>query len=46
MPDVGVLNVIHEAGLCALHAQPDAAVMFTVPEPDAAVTDALAGEML
>jgi hypothetical protein len=46
VPDVGVENVIHDAGLDAVQPQPDPAVTFTVPEPDAAVTDALAGVML
>ena len=46
LPDVGVPNVIQGAGLCAFQLQPDAAVMLTVPEPEPAVTDALAGEML
>jgi hypothetical protein len=46
LPDVDVLNVIHDAGLDALQAHPDPAVTLTFPEPAAAVTDALAGEML
>jgi hypothetical protein len=45
LPDV-VVKVIHDALVCAVHAHVLPAVMFTVPEPAAAVTDALAGEML
>lgn len=46
VPEVAVEKVTQDAGLWADQAQPDPAVMFTVPEPADAVSDALAGEML
>ena len=39
-------KVIQLTGLCAVHAQPEPAVTAMFPVPDAAVIEALAGEML
>ena len=46
VPDVGVLKVTHDAVFCVFqkHARP--AVTVIVPVPAAAVSEALAGEML
>ena len=46
VPEVGVLNVTHDALFCVFqkHARP--AVTVIVPVPADAVSDALAGEML
>jgi hypothetical protein len=41
-----VENVIQLTGLCAVHAQPDPAVTAMFPVPDAAVIEALVGEMV
>jgi hypothetical protein len=46
VPDVGVENVSQLAGLCAVHEQPEPAVMAILPDPAVAATDAVAGEML
>ena len=46
VPDVEVENVIQLAGLDAVHAQPGPAVTAIFPVPDAAVSEALVGEML
>jgi hypothetical protein len=45
LPDVELLNVTQDAGLCAVQLHDPPAVMFTVPVPAAAVSDALAGEI-
>ena len=44
-PDVEVENVTQLAGLCAVHAQPEPAVMAIVPVPELEATDALVGEI-
>jgi hypothetical protein len=46
VPAAAVLNVIHDTGLCAVHAQRVPALTFTVPEPGDAVSDALEGDRL
>jgi hypothetical protein len=46
VPAAAVENVIHDAGLEAVHPHVEPAVMLTVPVPADAVSDALAGEML
>jgi hypothetical protein len=43
---VAVVKVIQDALVWAVHAHVLPAVMLIVPEPAAAVRDALAGEML
>ena len=46
VPDVAVENVTQLAGLCAVHAQPEPAVMAMLPVPEVDATEALDGEML
>lgn len=45
VPDVDVENVTQLAGLEAVHAQPEPAVIAMLPVPEVAATDALVGEM-
>ena len=46
VPDVEVENVTQLAGLDAVHAQPEPAVIAMLPVPEVEATEALAGEML
>jgi hypothetical protein len=44
-PDVDVVKVTHETGLCAVQLHEPPAVTLTLPVPAVAATDALAGEI-
>jgi hypothetical protein len=44
-PEVGVLNVTHDAEFCVVHEHARPAVTVIVPLPPAADADALMGEM-
>jgi hypothetical protein len=46
VPDVEVENITQLTGLCAVHEQPEPAVIAMLPDPAAAGMEAVVGEML